>query len=371
MKTHDQRWASLVVIGAGGNIGSHLVTHLARLPGVRRILLVDQDYYSESNLGSQDIRRRDVGRPKATVQARRLREIDARITVEAVLASVETVALGKLRCDVMLACVDSRAARRAISALAWRLGVPWIDAGVNGPELLARMNVYTPGPEQPCYECAMDDGDYATLEQAYPCLGGESSVAPTNAPSALGALAAALQALECRKLLAGAREEVAVGKQVTVCARTHRELVTAFRPNPRCRFDHEIWRIERVALRSDQCTVAQALALGRQTLATDDVVGLKVVDQVFARKLTCLACGEQREFMPYLFGRLGRTARTCERCGGTMRVAGFDVVEWLRAADLPASVCDASLHSLGVRAGDVLSLAAGDRTMHVELGAHG
>ena len=361
---------TVVIVGAGGNIGSHVVAHIARLAGIRRIVLVDPDYYSEGNLRGQDMRRRDVGRPKVSVQARRIREIAPKIAIEAVMASVENVPLGHLRADVMLSCVDSRAARRAINALAWRLGVRWIDAGVNGPELLARVNAYTPGPEQVCYLCSWDDRAYETLEQAYPCLGDATPSAPaTNAPSALGALAAALQALECQKLLAGELEHVAVAKQVTVCARTHRELVTTFRPNPRCRFDHDVWQIDRLVRRADECTVAQALELGRRAVGCDAAVAMKVVDQVFARRLTCLGCGTNREFQPYLFGRLGRTARTCERCGGTMRVAGFDVLEWLRAPELPASVRDASLKSLGVRTGDVLSFAEGERTLHFELGA--
>jgi len=357
---------SVTVIGAGGNIGSHVVAHLARSTGVRRITLIDHDLYDDTNLRSQDIRRRDVGRPKVTVQARRLREIDPTLEIEALATSVEAVPLGRLRCDVLLAGVDSRAARRAINALAWRLGVPWIDAGVNGEELLARINVYVPGAGQPCYECAWSDRDYETLEQAYPCAG--ATPAATNAPSALGALAGALQVLECRTLLAGDWEQVAVGRQVTVSARGHRELVTSFRPNPGCRFDHQTWRIERLGRRIDDCTVAQALEIGRRAIASDAVMGLKVVDQVFARKLSCLACGASREFTPYLFGRLGRTARTCDRCGGTMRVAGFDVIEWLRAPELPVAIRDASLRSLGVRPGDVLALGAGERTAHFEIG---
>jgi molybdopterin/thiamine biosynthesis adenylyltransferase len=359
--------STIVVIGAGGCIGSSLVTHLARLPGVRRVCLVDQDVYDASNLRSQNIRHRDVGRPKASVQARRLREIDPDLVVEAIMASVEAVPLGRLRCDVLLACVDSRGARRAIGALAWRIGVPWIDAGVNGEALLARINVYVPGPEQPCNMCAWDDRDYEGLEQTYPC-GGGSAAAPTNAPSALGALAASLQALECSKVLARDWDQVAAGRQITVCARPHRQLITTFRRNPRCRFDHEVWRIEPLDRRTDECTVMQALELGRNAIATDDAVALKVVDQVFARRLSCLECNTTREIGPYVFGRLDRPARVCERCGGTLHVAGFDMIEWLRASDLAPSIRDASLRSFGVRDGDVLSITGGDRTLHFELG---
>ena len=61
----------VVVVGAGGNIGSHLAPHLVRLPGVGRVTLVDRDRYERGNLPFQDMEAGDVGRPKAEVQAER------------------------------------------------------------------------------------------------------------------------------------------------------------------------------------------------------------------------------------------------------------------------------------------------------------
>ena len=51
---------TVAVVGAGGNIGSHLVTHLARLPRVDEVLLVDPDVYQAENLVSQDIVEEDI-----------------------------------------------------------------------------------------------------------------------------------------------------------------------------------------------------------------------------------------------------------------------------------------------------------------------
>ena len=161
--------ATIVVVGAGGNIGSHLVAHLARTSGVARITLVDRDVYDETNLASQDITLGDVGKPKVAVQARRLRRIAPALTVCPVEDTLENVPLGLLRGDVILGCLDSRAARRALNLVAWRLHVPWIDAGVHGPDLLVRVNVHRPGPDQPCLECAWDARDYEIAQQDYPC----------------------------------------------------------------------------------------------------------------------------------------------------------------------------------------------------------
>lgn len=361
------RGKSVAVIGAGGNIGSHLAPHLVRIPGVGRATLVDRDCYDETNLWTQDIRRRDLTRPKAVVQARRMREIDPTFEVEALATAVEDLPLGALRADVLLSCVDSRAARRSINALAWKLGVPWIDAGVNGDELLCRVNVYVPGPGRPCLECAWSDVDYEMQEQPYPCTG-TATVAPTNAPSALGALAASLQALECRKLLAGDWDHVAVGRQVTVSALTHRALVTRFTANPRCRFDHLVLEVREVANGAAAYDLPRFLEFARRVLGSGDPLALKVVDQRFVRRLTCIACGASRSIVPYLLGRLDAPGRTCTACGGALLAAGFDQIEWLRPEDLSPDMRTLPLASLGLRREDVVSVASASRVAHFELG---
>lgn len=362
--------ASVTVVGAGGNIGSHLGAHLARMPGIRRLTLVDRDVYEERNLTSQDITWNDVGRAKAMVQARRLRRINRTLTVEAIVDTVENVPLGLLRADVVLACLDSRAARRAVNLSVWRLGSPLIDAGVHGEGLLARVNVYLPGPGQPCVECSWHDGDYATLEQAYPCVGQDAPRA-TNAPSALGALAASLQALECQKLLAGEREHVAVGKQVTVSALAHQHYVTRFVPNAACRFDHEVWDIERLERRPVDLTLGRLFELGRESAGASEPLRLQVPHQVFAQALVCPACGHRRSVSLRLLGRLSAAERTCAECGRDMRATGADVMESLHEADVPLAVQEGSLRHLGFRRGDVCTVAGAARAVHFQVGATG
>ena len=359
--------ALIVVVGAGGNIGSHLVPHLGRLRGLRRVVLVDRDVYEEGgkNLTSQDITRRDCGKAKAAVQARRLRRINPELEVIAIADTLENVPMGRLR-GLILGCVDSRVARRTLNWLAWRLGVPWIDAGVHGEELLARINVRMPGPGQPCLECAWEARDYETLEQAYPCAGNVTPPA-TNAPSALGALAAALQALGCRKLLEGDRERLAIGKQVTVSALTHRHYVTRFAVNPACRFDHETWRIETVARGPERLTVRQAFDMGRA--AGGASLRLRVAHQLFGSALCCPGCGRRRDRSLHLLGRLDAGEQVCDGCGGRMRAAGADLFEWLPEADLPPAMKNVPLRSLGFRRGDVFTVAGAAGAPHFQIGA--
>lgn len=338
---------SVTVIGAGGNIGSHLAPHLGRMPGVERVTLVNRDVYEATNLASQDITPGDVGKPKAAVQGQRLRRINPGLRVAALAGAVEDLPLGQLRGDAILACVDSRRARQHINEIAWRLGTPWIDAGVQAEGLLARVNVYVPG-DGPCLECAWSDSDYATIGQVYPCQRmTEEGSTPTGAPSSLGALAAALQALECQKLLAGQTEQLAVGRQVTIDARWHKHYVTAFRRNPNCRFDHKTRHIEKLACLLEKLTVGQALKLGGD---------LRLEDKPFIKRLSCPACGRARALL-----RLACSLRpaewACPKCGRRMSATGFDLLERLDAA-LPAKLLARSLGRIGLRAGDVFSAGA-------------
>ncbi len=343
---------SVVVIGAG-NIGAAGIPHLGRNRAIRRVTVIDRDRYEPANLAGQDITPADVGRSKAGVQVRRLKQINPSLEVEAIVEDVANVPLGRLRCDVILACLDSKAARQVVNQAAWRLGTPWIDAGVNAVDgLLARVCVYLPGAENAaCLECAWDERAYATLEQARPCAGGGVEVAPTNAPSSLGALAAALQMIECEKLLAGRREHLLAGREVTIDARSHRHLVTALRRRPDCRFDHGRASFEPLDLRPGELTFGQALDLGRRKLGGAGDVRLRVESRPFVTKLLCSRCGVARDVVG-LLGRLGKGDRRCRRCDAALEPMGFHTTESLTDA-VRGALAGRSLESLGFRAGDL------------------
>jgi hypothetical protein len=163
------RGATVVVAGLG-NTGSHLAPLVARTPGVARVILCDPDVYEAHQTSGQDIDARAVGRGKAEVQAERLRAIRPELRVEAFATPVEQLPTGYLLGAVVASCLDSRAARQRLAARAWRVGSPFVDAAVGGgASLLARTAVYLPEAGAACYECALDEIDYATLEQIHPC----------------------------------------------------------------------------------------------------------------------------------------------------------------------------------------------------------
>ena len=157
------------VLAGCGNVGSHLVPHLARTPALRRVVLTDPDVYERRNLRGQDIRAADLGRAKVEVQAERLRQIRPELEVVAVADGLETLPLAHFRNAIVFSALDSRLARLHLNQVAWRAGSPWIDTAVDGPGLLCRVSVHRPGLESPCVECGWDAADYRSLYQALPC----------------------------------------------------------------------------------------------------------------------------------------------------------------------------------------------------------
>jgi molybdopterin/thiamine biosynthesis adenylyltransferase len=350
---------TVTVVGVG-NTGSPALNHLARLPGVAKIVVCDFDTYETKNFTSQEITLADVGRPKAAAQARRLRRLAPNIIVEPIHARVEHVPLAQLRADVILSCVDSAEARQYINEIAWRWGTPWVDVGVNGEEMLARVNVYVPGPDAPCFECQMTPDDYAALEQIYPCTGDRPvGPAPTNASSALGSLAAALQVIECTKLLDGDLARAAIGHEVLLNAGGHRHFVTRLRRNPHCLFDHATWDIKPIG------TPATRLALGA-VLGAAGAVALRVDHRRFVTELTCPVCNSTREVVR-LTDRLGPTARRCRRCRYTVTPRGFDLRDRLDASELSPKARRRSLAQLGLQSGDVFTVSGPSGDQHYQV----
>jgi molybdopterin/thiamine biosynthesis adenylyltransferase len=355
----------VIVVGAGGNIGSHLVRHLARNPRVKRLTLIDPDRYGPENLMGQDIVGTDVGEPKVIAQARGLRSINGDIAITPIHDSVEHVPLGKLRANLIVACLDSRKSRMVVNHAAWRLGVPWIDAGVNATGVLVRVQVFMPGAEGPCLECAWDQSDYDAVDQRYPCQL-DSTPAATNAPSSLGALAAALQAIECEKVLAGNHDCALVGRDLMLDAQHHKHYVTAFRRNLECRMpDHSGWRIDRIVGSASGLTLADFGARAAESEAVRREFRCRVAGQAFVRSLRCPNCGASRETL-----QLERTLKQppiCNSCGHSVRPSGFDMADVIGFADVPAPVLNQPLGALGFESGDVLSVSASSWERHYVL----
>lgn len=368
-----------VVVGLG-NIGSHLVGHLARMASAVQLVLIDSDSYEAGNLAGQDMTRGDAGRAKAAVQARRVRHIAAQANVVAYQAAVEQMPLGVLRADVIFSCVDNRAARRYLAEAAWRLDVPLIDGAVDGTGLLGRVGVYVPGPHTACLLCTWNEADYQSQEQTYPC-GGSNSPPGTRAPAELGAVVAGLMAVEARKLLessatANGRPEPAARYLLFDLRHEAFELTTVTR-NPQCRFDHRTWKIHSLHEPPSRVTVSELLrraapeALQTSTRSKHSAaISLPIPGQGFARQVVCPQCGYTRPIGLRLEERIARRWRICAQCQAQMQVDRFAVLEPLEGPELRAEIkARTRLSQLGFVAGDVVAVAVGGVVQHFELGA--
>jgi molybdopterin/thiamine biosynthesis adenylyltransferase len=355
-----------VVAGAGGNIGSHLVPLLTRQPGVVRLTLVDFDLYEAKNLHSQDIEPADVGKPKAEVQARRARRINPRLEVRSIVDRLENIPLGRLRGDVLFGCLDSKAGRRSANEIAWRLGMKFIDAGVEASALLARVNSYVPAKDQPCHECTWDERDYSDAGTRHACDDADPKTPSTNAPAHLGALAAALQAIESEKLLKNGVVAIA-GQQVLIEAETHHHYVTRFRRNPKCRFDHATWAITELRETPRDLTIGDAFGL-LSTAANFAAASLGFGGRPLVQRLDCPGCGFSRRVFK-LQERLGVRERFCPRCERQLLAAGFYTSTRLIRSELAPDVAARALASLGLRVGDVITVSHGATERFFELGA--
>ncbi len=360
----------VVVVGAGGNIGSHVVPLLARMPEIGRLVLIDPERYEPRNGMNQAVTRRDQGRLKAKVQAARVRAINPGVAVQAVPAAVERVPLAALRADAIVACLDSRAARQHVNRAAWLLGVPWLDAGVRADGSLARVTLFRPGPDAPCLECGWSDRDYAALEQRHAC--GGAVTPPTGAPAALGALAASLQALALAQLLRGDPAALGPGGEVVVDTAHHRHFLTARRRSPDCRLaEHAPWAIEPLPRDAAAEPLAALLDQVRQRLrlnGSGPAPALRVEGHRFVREVTCPRCHTRRRPLRVQAAVRGRDL-ACPRCRRRMAVTGFGLADRLDSAGLTRRELARPLTSLGLRSGDVLSAGAGAGWIHFEVTA--
>jgi molybdopterin-synthase adenylyltransferase len=354
---------SVTIVGLG-NIGSFTADLIARVPHVKRIILVDSDVFEEKNRSSQNMPGASaVGKSKVAVVARRLRTLRPDLQIESWAMRVQDVPLGNLRADVICGCLDSRLARVYVNEAARILGVPWVDAGVEPSRLLARVNVYRPGTQWPCYECAFSEEDYRHLEVAYPCSR-HAGGAATNAPASLGALAAGLQAIEAVKVLRGQWSLAAVGKQITVAAGTHRHYVTTIGVNPQCRCRHEARPIEPAGLRKDD-------TLGQLAEKCPGAQELTVFGRTFVRQMVCPECAYRSQEMEVarLSGRMPPRRQRCPKCRAAMQPLGFSQTDALDFAMLRQRHGHRALASFGLEDGDVVTLRGAGPERHLLLGA--
>ena len=195
--------AKVLVAGAGA-LGNEALKNLA-LFGVGNIVVVDFDKIEYSNLTRSILFREedaDKGYYKAEVAAKRIREINPTISVQAICGNLATdVGLGLYRrMDVVLGCLDSLIARILLNRLSFRAGKPWIDGGIG--DLEGQVSIYKLGTN--CYECNLTEEEEKDMEARMSCAGvtrDNESFGRVATTPVIASIIAAVQVQEAMKMI--------------------------------------------------------------------------------------------------------------------------------------------------------------------------
>lgn len=180
------------VIGAGG-LGGFVLELLARM-GVGRLVVVDGDTFSDSNLNRQLLATEEnLGIPKVEAAVTRIASVNAAVAVEAHQCrgdggNLPTIFAG---CDIVLDCLDNLSSRFALEKVCAGLNLIMVHGAIAG--FLGQVAVIR--PDRPLLKAIYGQAVEAGLDR-----GVETEV---GNPSATPAMVAAWQAGEAVKALAG------------------------------------------------------------------------------------------------------------------------------------------------------------------------
>jgi proteasome lid subunit RPN8/RPN11 len=171
------RRKTIVVIGCGG--AGEYIENIART-GVGRIVVMDGDIYSETNLATQQCYRDEMGRNKAEATACRIARIDPEIQVKAVPQFLDNdmtdeefeylvgPALFEHPTDVLIAaCTDDFFAQARASLLAHKYGTPYLAAQLYEKGQAAEVLFTYPGVTPACPRCTLGPRYQAYLREGY------------------------------------------------------------------------------------------------------------------------------------------------------------------------------------------------------------
>jgi hypothetical protein len=191
---------------------------------------------------------------------------------------------------------------------------------------------------------------------------------PTGASSALGALAASLQAIECEKILGGHRDHSLAGRDLMIDATHHRHFVTRFERNADCRMpDHGGWPIAPCHLDPSSTPLGELVDMASAIRGGRQGVRMAVAGQPFALTLTCKACRHCNPVAHVYRGEWRRSAPRCEACGGALTATGSDLLDQVALDELPQDARNRSLSQLGILPGDVITFTTPETEVHFEM----
>lgn len=315
--------AWVMVVGAGA-LGNEVLKNLALL-GVGNIYLIDFDCIQNSDLSRSVLYRPgDNGQKKAPIAAQRVKEINPEINIEFSSGNVIwDVGLGVFRrMDVVVGCLDNRAARLAVNHCCWRMNIPWIDGGID--VLTGQVSFFVPN-QGACYECTLTDLDYQILGVRYSCpllayedlMEGKVPTTPTTA-----SIVAGLQAQEVLKLIH--HQPIASGKSFIFNGITHDSYLIEYPKKNNC-LSHELYEpIIELELQTKETTFRQLLKIAEETLGSGVVLEL---DREIVLRLRCANCDQEEDIFKVV-GKVSFEEGKCSHCHQVRTVDLTHIIDW-------------------------------------------
>lgn len=168
----------IIAVGAGG--AAAFLEEMARA-GVEEFVLVDPDTVSETNLATQQVYRRDIGRPKVVSLAERLLDINPNIRVRPLQCGIELIddagfhelaafpmdGAGAPARTLLCGFTDNFEAQARVNRLALHFGLPSLCAQLyrmgRGLELTFTFPGFTPA----CHRCILSGRYESYLHQGF------------------------------------------------------------------------------------------------------------------------------------------------------------------------------------------------------------
>lgn len=167
----------VISVGVGGAAG--FLEDLAR-SGVGQFVLIDPDTVAEANIATQQVYRRDIGRPKVACVADRLRDINPNVLVECRImrdddiddVEFQRLLVGSVQSKLpvqSLICgfTDSFPAQARVNRLALNFGIPSLCAQLYEGGSMLELTYTYPGLTQACHRCILATRYKAYLEDGY------------------------------------------------------------------------------------------------------------------------------------------------------------------------------------------------------------
>lgn len=339
--------AKVLVIGAGA-IGNEVLKNLALL-GIGNIFIYDRDTIEMSNLTRSILfRADDCDRLKAEAAADALKKINPDINVVWRNGDIRfDLGLGLIRrMNVVIGCLDNRGARLKMNTDCFRIGIPWIDAGIG--QLNGQIRAFSP-EHGACYECSFTEEDYTQV--GMPCnrlasiyaAEGKIPTTPT-----IASIVAAVQVQEALKLLDRKNwegrnlvsHEMIFNGTIADCMRF--ELMR----RADCTAHETITEDEIVELHeatAEKTTVGELMSMVEEHLGEGATLELKFD---IALTVDCVDCNEKTPVLKPV-GLYFQEDLVCEKCGKDRTLNVFHTIN-RKQSEVFDAICHIPLRALNI-----------------------